>query len=321
MRKNLTVVLALVVLLVVPAGVSAQGWLGGLFGSTGPGTACGASCEPGCPGLLKFDLGYLFGDRGAKTGVSFNGNLFADVNSDDFQWRVQGLQLGATLQAPLKDDFGLRLRGTWLIPDSGRAIEVFNEPGTGPTTLRWSTAIQNYTLEGAAVYAICTPCHVLAGFRFDSLFTNLKNPVHPELAFSVPADRAEWTINEYIPYVGVGVNYGHTARLSFIGTPILWGDTKSRLTFGIATPVSQEFKATFRNGYFFEAAVEYGLDCGIGTASLLAKWTYLHATGSCTVHGNEPGAPNVDLSKASVDLIRQNALLAAQFSVPFVSPW
>lgn len=319
MRKCLNAALALLVLLALPAGAFGQGWFGGLFASAGQSGPC---CEPACPGALKFDLGYLFGDRGLRTGLSFKNTVFAGVNSDDFQWRVQGLQLGATFEAPLKDDFGIMLRGTWLIPDNRRANEVFNDPTGGPAGPNWSTNVQYYTVEGAGLYPVCGPCSIVGGFRFDALSTNFKNPrFNPVEVSAVSADRAEWTINEYIPYVGLGIKYGPTARVSFIGTPILWGDMKSRLTFGDTGPESQEFRATFKDGYFFEAAAEYGMNLCGGNASVLAKWTYLHATASPTAHGNEPGLPNSDVAAASLFLIRQNLLVAAQFSLPFTSPW
>ncbi len=331
MRKGLSVVLTLVLFLAFPIGVSAQGWFGGMLGSDSQGSACCAPCEPWCPSLLKLDVGYLFGDRGVQIGhtvsqdnISGDGT-FIGTSAWKSQWRVQGVQLGATVQVPLKDDVGVLLRGTWLFPNNSKAGEVYtlhapSPPGGEDFPVDWGTRIQYYTVDGAAVYPVCAPFNVLGGFRYDSLFADLKDPSFGELNF-LSADKAQRTINEFIPYVGVAMNYGTTARVSLIGTPILWGNIKFQETFGQDIPASFEYRAILKNGYFLEAGAEYALNIGCGTACLLAKWTYLHAVGTPTVHANAPGEPNGDEGKLSIDLIRQNVLLAAQFNVPFTSPW
>lgn len=328
MRKVFSVLLALALFLAFPIGASAQGWFGGLFGSSGQSGSCCSPCEPCCPSSIKLDVGYLFGDRGVQIGPSVSRDnvsgdgTFVGASAWKSQWRVQGVQLGATAQVPLRDDFGVLLRGTWLFPDNSKASDTYTIPTglAGDFAVNWGTKTQYYTLDAAAVYPACALCNVLGGFRYDSLCTDFKNPSYGLLNFD-GADKAQGTINEFIPYVGLAVNYGTTARVAFIGTPILWGTLKFEETFGRTGPIAYQYNATLQKGYFLEASAEYGVNIGGGTASLLAKWTYLHSTGTPTAHANEPGIPNADVAKLSTDLLRQNVLLAAQFNVPFTSPW
>jgi hypothetical protein len=321
--RLLPCMLAILLITAFVTPVSAEGLFGmGLPGlpSFGgwPGGAAGCG-EKLCPGGLKFDVGYLWGHRGMTFGFDAKGPLIAGVDvANRFTYPLEGLWLGLTAQAPLKDDLGVILRGTWLVPSNQRVHEEFAIPGVGFVPSReWGTKIQYYTLDAAAVYPFCAPFNVLGGFRFDSLDTDFKDPkTETDYSNSRPTDRAELSFTGYIPYVGVGVNYGQALRLSFIGTPILWGELKIRETLGGGNQ-SWEWKSALRNGYFMEASAEYGLDVGVGRAALLAKWTYLHAT-SRSATGTFQGGGSGDFS---MDLDRQNYLLAGSFTVPLASPW
>lgn len=308
---------------VLVTSVSAEGLCGiGLPGlpSFGgyPGSSSGCG-EKLCPAGLELDVGYLWGHRGMTFGFDAKGPLIAGVDAANrFTYPLEGLWLGLTAQTRLKDGLGVILRGTWLVPSNQRVQEEFVVPGVAFVPSReWGTKTQYYTLDAAAVYPFCAPFNVLGGFRFDSLVTDFKDPKREtDYGNSLPTDRAEVSFTGYIPYVGVGINYGQALRLSFVGTPILWGELKIRETIGVGVQ-SWEWNSALRNGYFMEASAEYGMGVGVGRAALLAKWTYLHAT-SRSATGTFQGGGSGDFS---MNLDRQNYLLAGSFTVPLASPW
>jgi hypothetical protein len=325
MRKTVILALALAVFMAIPVGASAQGWLGGLLPSGGQtGASCGAPC---CPGGLKLDAGYLFGQRAVQFGETVGGDGALYILRDSrFRSPLEGVQVGATLQAPLKDDVGVTLRGTWLFPTNGRADEDIARTGDLRVSRDWSTKVQYYTLDGAVVYPFCAPFNFLAGFRFDSLFMDFTGPRTAGGIEWLPTDKTEVTLNSYIPYVGIGLNYGQSLRVSLIGTPIFWGDLQFRETVGgfSGGPDSFEYKANLKNTYFLEASVEYALSVGPGTAGVLAKWTYMHGAGTPTFRDRyaNGGAPAIyQQEPAAIALVRQHVYLAATFTIPLTSPW
>lgn len=232
---------------------------------------------------------------------------------------MEGLQVGLSFQTPLKDDLGVIAKGTWLVPSNQKVEEEFVIPGAAPIPSReWSSKIQYYTLEGAAIYPRCAAFNVLAGFRFDSLSTDFKDPRRiADYENSLPTDRSELSFAGYIPYVGLGVNYGSRLRASFIGTPWLWGDLKFRETIGIGNQ-SYDWRANFKSAYFMEASAEYGVAIGPGTVAALARWNLLHATGS--PDGNfQTGGP-IQSSRFSMALNRQSFFLGGSFNLGFNLP-
>jgi len=232
---------------------------------------------------------------------------------------LEGVQVGATLQAPLKDDFGVTLRGTWLFPSNGKARQEADTTA-GVAGQDWSTKIQYYTVDGAAVYPFCAPMTFLAGFRFDSLSVTLKSPQSDDPFFlALPTDQTEVTLDSYIPYIGLGLNYGQALRLSLIGTPIYWGDVKFRRT--LASTDSIEYKSNLKNNsYFMEVSGEYGLSVGPGTAAVLAKWTYMHGAGNATFSRRTDGIV-LEQDPITTDLIRQQFYLGGSFAVALSSPF
>lgn len=291
----------------------------GLSGLPFFGGSSGGYCGPFCPGGLKLDVGYLWNKRAVQFGETIrdDGTFFGRQDSK-FRYPLEGVQVGATLQAPLKDNVGVILRGTWLFPTNGRATQE-NDDVTFLAARDWSTKCQYYTLDGAGVYPFCAPFNFLAGFRFDSLFTDFKDPQRTsDFGASLPTDRTEVTLNSYIPYVGLALNYGRSLRLYFIGTPIYWADLKYRETVGF-WPASLEYKANLRNTYFMEASAEYGAAIGPGTASVLAKWTYMHGTDTATFRGRFAGAV-FEQDQASIALIRQQLYVGGSFNLDFNLP-
>ncbi len=247
--------------------------------------------------------GNFFGRRGVK-----------------HEFSLEGVQLGATVQAPLKDDFAILLRGTWLIPSQAKASQT-DDDITFTAARDWSTKLQYYTLEGAMMYPACAPCNFLAGFRFDSLITDFRNPVRKtDFSSSRPSDHMEHTYNAYIPYVGLAVNYGQALRVWIVGTPILWGQVKTRETVGSGVDSLGWKCNNFTNSYFFEAAIDYEMNLFGGTAGVLAKWTSLYTKGNATFRDDFAGVV-FEHDPLDISVSRQNVLLAAQFSLPFTSPW
>lgn len=295
----------------------------GLFGSGLPdlpffggpaGRSCGVSQGYCDPGGLKLDVGYLLGERAVRFGID------SAIGTFDWRYPVEGVQIGATLQAPLKDDVGVILRGTWLFPSNGKAQVDLDPVVGGAHSQEWSTGIQYYTVDGTAVYPVWAPLNLLAGFRFDSLVNNLRDPrsTSPFFAATLPSDEGKVDLFSYIPYVGVGLSNGGSLRVSFIGTPIFWGDMKFRRTIGGITTF--EHNLSLKNAYFAEASAEYGLSVGPGTAAVLAKWTYMHASGNPTIELRTGGAILVQ-APVSTELIRQHFYVGGSFALPLPSPF
>jgi len=324
MKKEVCFVLVLVLFVTVPGWVSAEGGLGAWSGLGGVGSQrVGLSCDPVCPPALTFDVGYLFCGPGIKVGETFN-DSFLNYDVLNYHWTLQGVQVGATFRAPLKGKLGLLARGTWLIPSNRTGTLTFHSPsGLVAATDGWSTKTQYWTVDGAAVYPFSGPCSVLAGFRYDSLSTDFRSPSSNALIFNIPSDNANWAINEYIPYGGIDLTLGRggngQVRVWAIGTPWLWGRGTSLLAF--AGPNSVKFNPSFKRGYFGELGAEYGVNVRGGTFSVLAKWTGLHNNADNQTITNREAGVGVNLTDhPSVDVTRQNWLLAGQFSLPFMMP-
>ncbi len=317
MRRSLSVLLALTLFLAFPIGASAQSWFGGLFGSGGQD----GSFESYSPSSLKFDVGYLFGDRGVRNDVTVKGDgKFFGRHCIRHEFPVQGWQLGATLQAPIKDDLGVVIRGTWLIPAQPKTLQT-DDNVTSTAIREWSTEIEYYTLEAAMVYPVYSPFKFMGGLRFDSLIANFGDPVRRvDFSSSRTRDGMEHTYNVYIPYAGLAVQSGRALRVWMIGTPILRGQVKTRETVGGNRSSLEWNCSSFSSSSFVECGIDYERNLFGGTAGILAKWTSLCTKGNATfqdvtaigVYEREP----IDMS-----VRRQNILLAAQFSLPFRSPW
>jgi hypothetical protein len=308
---------ALLIMIVTTQAAGAQGLFGpGQAGAPFPGGSCGGidgRYGKSCPGGLKLEAGYLWGPRGLTFGAS------APIGSFVSRYPVQGAQIGATLQGPLKGDFGVILRGTWLFPSNERVFIDTQLAGGVSASVNWATQVQYYTLDGAGVYPFCAGSNVLVGFRFDSLAINLRDPSAEPLFFAVhPSLEAETTVYGYIPYVGLAVNSGR-ARASLIGTPIFWGDFRFRRTDNLAR--SQEIKHNLKNPYFLEASAEYDLPAGPGTLAVSAKWTYMHSAGEPNFEIQTPSGALFVSAPVTTSLIRQNAYIGATFSVALPSPF
>jgi hypothetical protein len=305
----------------------------GLFGSGlsglpffrgSPMGYCGTYPEcgmPTCPPGLELDIGYLWGHRGMtfdfdpQNGPAFG---FGDLGNH-FRYPVEGLQLGLSFQTPLKDDIGVVARGTWLVPSNQKVVEEFPITGVTFTPSReWRSKVQYYTLDAAAVYPFRAAFNVLAGFRFDSLSTDFKDPTTvTDYSNSLPTDRSELTFAGYIPYVGLGLNCGQRLRASLIGTPWLWGNLKFRETIGFGNQ-SYEWSTNFNGAYFLELSGEYGLAVGPGTLAVLARWNLLHAHGS--PEGDFQFAGATQSSSFSMAVNRQSFFLGGSFNLGFDLP-
>ncbi len=327
MKKGVCLVLALALCLAVPGRVSAASWFSGLpGGSPGLGSACsGAACDPPmCPAALKFDVGYLFSGSGVHMGHQYP-STFAGVANDNWSWRVQGVQLGATFVAPV-GNLGLLARGTWLIPDNQTGQEKWNILGAGgfATTIDWPTKTQYWTVEGAAIYPACEPFGVLVGFRYASVTTDFTSAsFNPVLANYNPADQARVQINEDIPYIGLAAGTGMKRRVRVwaLLAPWTWGNLQRQVTFGATVPNFDTYKPAHSRGYFGEVGADVGMNVMGGSFDVLAKWTGLHNDFQPNESDATAAAGVVEISQPRSDLNWNYWTLAAQFSLPFSMPF
>lgn len=203
----------------------------------------------------------------------------------NFNYGYNAFQAGVGVPLNLggKGEYGkLILAATIATPCSSPADNVYLSPVGEPLLSRTFTAKTTYgTIEGLAAVPISATWSALAGFRWMSWQTNYSGPYN-QIGFSNHADRADVTVNGYIPLFGLTGKTGGVT-VGAVGVPTLLGDVDHK------EEVSQvnfiEAKGTIRNGYFAEVFADYTLPsydlAGLATTfSVFFKASWLDGTGT-----------------------------------------
>jgi len=297
MKKFSFLPLLVIVLLLVPALVFAQGlfgiglplipnWGGMLSGPSG-------CCDPGlkcCPSVY---VGYEIGqgrDRKPLASSLDLANFYEQVNTHFSD--PGGLWLGVSNYCQCSDRVGILLSGWYLFPSTGDAQETYSTGLSNPlfgspsvTARTWSTTRSWGWIDGA--FVLGSPCglNLIAGFRWDSFSIKLQNPgpVTPltVLPIGTTSDEANLTMNSYIPLIGTQACWGGPCCGLLVR---VWGFpwVPGNLTYGetgiLGAGTRLKVEGNYDRAYFLEVFSEYSRPCpGSCCLGVWARWNYLYA--------------------------------------------
>jgi hypothetical protein len=328
--------LSVAAIFILSSSVGAQGLLGMglpalpfLADSSGERLSC-APTKSVC-GPLTFYAGWGADRRGSTFSFDLRrpdlGPFADDLLSIRNTSPIRGLWLGVAGQANLGGRIGL-LADYWIIiPANQSSDETFAIADAPPGGKTWSTNTDWWFVDGALTYETLGLGKLLAGFRYDRLATNFKDPGNFSGPVGSPSDTGDVTINCYIPFVGVQLDQGTPggSQLMFrvIGFPWLGGDVlyhDSIGNFSVLTQDRIELQKGIDRGYFLEAFAEYGQAVfGNGQVSVFGRWNMLHGNAKqidiTDVLGGIPLAGEYEFA-----FDRQSWTVGAGFSLAFTTP-
>ena len=232
-----------------------QGHAGGWCGFQHPGYPCAS-------GATSFYVGYFSDPTGLD--ISFQSRTPSNNSLNQLSHKVDFQGVWFELLAPIKSagPLGLVLGAFYHFPSRRFSQETISTGGRSGVNRTWDAAPQWGGFQVALTYEIKPALTALVGFKYESLLVNFSRArpvINPNDIF----DRADMSINEYIPYFGfaykrVQPNSGLELELALIGFPTLLGtvDFTETVTAGLtiggvsvpAFPASQ----AFQNGGFLE---------------------------------------------------------------------
>ncbi|MFC1835019.1 hypothetical protein ACFL2Q_09820, partial [Thermodesulfobacteriota bacterium] len=238
----------------------------------------------------SIDLGYSIHPRGIMIDFGAKGDGLGGLIGVRHEYPVEGLWLTRNSELTITDSLAIRYSGSWLIPFSGQSSEYYDFGGVNAGSVEsrtWTSNLQWWTIDGAALLSACGPATFLAGLRYDSLQSGFKNP-GPFDGFlaglgrtSFRADEADLDLYTWIPYGGAEMGLG-PVTVGVLAAPTVFGNIKYGETFGY---INRRMKHTgsLDRGYFFEGFARFSTEVGWGSAALVgafAKYSYLHGTGT-----------------------------------------
>lgn len=295
MRRVASLAFAVMIVLLVPALLGAQGFGGlglPLLPSFG-GTTCGpAGCgDPGggaacCPAFyVGYEIPRSRDRRPFHNDIDFS--TLAPDGTSGFDTRISepgGLWLGASKFCHFSDKGGVMVSGWYLFPNDGSSEEIYY-----PTAVvaavgnrQWSTNRSWGWIDGAIVLG--SPCgiNLIGGFRWDVYNVRFRDPrpvTGAALTRGTLADEADMQLNSYIPFVGSQICYGGPCcGLLFraIGFPWVPGTLKYGETGFQGAGTRLNVEGNYTKGYFLEFFSEYSMSFGnFGCLGIFGRWNYL----------------------------------------------
>ncbi len=327
MKRVIVLCALLGVLACAPGYVGAQGLLPGLpslpglssFGGLlGGASSCGTGCDEvlGVGGPI-FAVGYLGNREGVTYSLDAEGTGVANATQIQHDFPVRGLWLGVGQVVPLGERMAGMVGGSWLVPSYSRSAETYILGDGGTGSRDWSTKIQWWTVEAAALYNFASSFAVIGGFRYDSFQTNFQDPENIHTVPGIQDDEADVTLSHYIPYFGFMVSNG-TVKAGFVGFPTLLGSIDYKQTLGGGGGPSRiEGSGSYNGGYFLEFFAEAGAKMMGADLGVFGKYTHVHGIGNVDVDDDRAGGQN---DSFDFSLNRQAWILGGNITVPFKLP-
>jgi hypothetical protein len=303
MRSAAGLSLAVIVLLLAPALVFAQGlfglglpWVPSLSGvSSGSASALDPGGPKCCPVLY---LGYEIRQRSDRKPLHFDANLTGSPDGT-FALNVDysepgGLWLGVSNYCQLSDKIGIMASGWYLFPSEGEAVETYSVPAAGDRA--WRTTRSWGWLDGLLVLG--SPCglNLISGFRWDSYSVRMRDPVGIA-ARGTPLDEANLGFSSYIPLLGTQYCSGGPCcgfLLRVVGFPWVPGRVNYGETGFVGAGSRLEISGNYSRARFIEVFSQYSRNCGsYGCVGIFARWNYLDFGGKANpqILGFIPPAP------------------------------
>ncbi len=230
----------------------------------------------------------------------------------DYKYTVTGLALGLSgeyrpsISFPGSDArLGFIWSGRYMIPQRGLAGQSYRRsfafPLVGlPGDLSWNVSTQWWWVEGLVSLEVAPALELLAGCRYESIFTKFYSPVFDEpspfvvilpfplapvivpIRFHSALDEAEGTAAGFQPLVGLRLSHEDSTgglRITAMGWPVVIGGfLEFNETVGGAA-LRPEVRARFVAGYYWHLIAEYErVLAGRGRIGGFLRWDYVRGT-------------------------------------------
>lgn len=253
-------------------------------------------------GDVLFYTGYFAHKNGAE--VSFSRPPAANtVASLQHKYDLNGIWLEALVPmgcGPL----GFALGGAVLVPFDQRSGETMYGQGSGVVERNWLADSQWWYLQTRLTYEVLSGVAGVVGFRYDNFQTNFWDPSRELPGGDTITDKANLTINAYIPYFGlmlssISTGAGVGTKIGVVGFPALPGsvDFSELGQFQFLGTSTRAFSASngFGSGYFLEgyadAIVPFTPWCQLGA---FIRFTTINGRATINVGERDARIPDVD---------------------------
>ncbi len=245
------------------------------------GQMCGARV-----GTLSLYGGWVTDARTTRyeTVRPLEGVFTVAVAKYDYDYR--SFVMGANLPICLGNLGVISLSGSWSIPATSLGRELLLRPNLRIRgNRRWHAKTSWGTAEAMWAYTLTENYSTLVGFRWDNWQTSYRSPIIevPQRGnLYLPTDAGNFTVNSYIPLVGLMATY-RGLRLGAMGFPGLSGQAMQHMIY--ANGVLRG-TADLGRAYFCEIFIDYSLHAtdllqqGLdGDMSVFGKMNVLSANG------------------------------------------
>jgi len=282
MGKIPVLIFTLLIAVQMPAGALAQGWAGNLSGFA-PQAAIGGP---------SFFAGYMEDRRGISFSLGADETGINGISGMKHTFPLRGLFLAVSQPISVNDLIGVSLGGSWLVPSRSRSEETYEFTVAVPGERSWQAIPQWWTIEANCNYRMGPGSWAVAGVRYENFSTNFKNPNDDAFIASLPTDRADVTMNNILPYVGVVVGVGSPAAamtFSLVGFPAVPGSVRYKQTEGnvVGGPGRYEGSGFFNSGYFLEAYTDFSARIIGAKVGGFAKWSIIEGRAKMNFDSND----------------------------------
>jgi hypothetical protein len=248
-------VLPILLILSSATSINAQG----LFGMRFPGlSSFGGYRGDAPPRQFTFYGGYVADPSDGLAITATIHGFWVGEYETTFNSPFRGAWLGLSTDLLLTNSMGVTASAGLLIP-SGTRGSATSDSSDQPHTIPDNRFLNQFSIIDGALYLnTSASIKLLGGFRWDRLDTT------PKMSRGGFAERNDFTINAYLPYIGAQVDQGG-ATVRMIGFPAVLGDfrTAERIFFppefgfpgAIAASESRTYR--FRSGQFIEVFASY----------------------------------------------------------------
>jgi hypothetical protein len=172
---------------------------------------------------------------------------------------------------------GLVVGFSYLFPVNKHSQETYELAPPAHRLRDWTSSTQLWNIQAAITYNVSPTIYAMAGFRYESLLTNFKNPEGGNPALFGSGDAADLTFSGYMPFLGFQMERtlpsGMGLKTGAWGFPALPGSFEYVETVAHGgtrvhgTVQRMTANNEFRSGYFLEGLAElsvpvYGVQMG-----------------------------------------------------------
>ncbi|MFC1836599.1 hypothetical protein ACFL2Q_18050 [Thermodesulfobacteriota bacterium] len=283
--------------------------------------------SPDCYGVHpSLYVGYLFHDKGVDLSFSepdTDAQTIQDLRQD---YDIGGVWLEFVVPFQGVAPYGMVLGCSLLVATENTSEETLLNTTGGEVVRSWQGDPEWGQVQLALTYRFRPAFTGVAGFRYDNFQTRFYATTRELTDPEVPEDRADLTLSNYLPFLGMEFNRcvpdrNISIRAGVIGFPIALGSmdyseaaTAGIIVGGAQTPVFPASNS-FSQGYFVEfygalsSAFSHGVELGA-----FAKYSINGARGSVDVGD---GNASIDTTAYTFDFERKTLIVGGSATVSF----